>query len=347
MSLCRRLSCVLVLGIVFAGASLAAARAGAQESASAESLVPAPVLALLRRGVDARVHGDDAGALAAFEEAHALAPELGRVTAQLGLAHQALGHWLEAEALLERGLASDDPWIGRNREAIEGSLAIVRGHLATLEITAPAGASVRVDDEPEGQAPPRSVRVVEGTHRLRASLAGHRDAEASLDARGGRVEHVILDPPTIAGTTTSEGAPTELATTLVDPTVPDPTVPDPTGSEGPDRDGHDVDALVWAGLAASLVGVGAAIGGHVLAEDARGQRVSALASECPTATPSCSALRDQFARELAPYEVVVNVAWGLTALGGVLAAVGIGLTLGGDETSATVRLTPLGVEGRF
>ena len=58
-------------------------------------------------------------------------------------------------------------------------------------------------------------------------------------------------------------------------------------------------------------------------------------------------LHDRLASELVPYEIVVNAAWGLTALGGVLAGVGLGLTLTSHEAPASVRLTPSGLRGWF
>jgi hypothetical protein len=144
--------------------------------ADAESVPPA-VLELLQRGVEARLRGEDAAALAAFREAHALAPELGRTAAQLGLAHQALGAWREAEPLLVRALASDDPWVREHREALEGSLAVVREHLASTEGTeAPAASRVRrppaAASSPPFRPPASSAASSPVARSLRAWLDG-------------------------------------------------------------------------------------------------------------------------------------------------------------------------------
>lgn len=332
---------LLVLGVALVVGLLDARPSAAQ--ATDEGVSPA-VLELLRAGVEARVRGDDGAALEAFRQAHALAPSLGRAAAQLGLVHQALGDWLEAEPLLEAALASEDPWIGRNRSAIEGSLEVVRTHLATIEARAPEGASVWLDDEAHGAPAPRTLRVVEGTHRLRASLDGHDDAEASLDARGGRTELVTLLPrarPEARTIVPTQAAPLEpIATSTATST------PTATGTSISTA-GPEVNALVWVGLASAVVGLGTAIGGHLLAEDARSQRSATLLTECAFATPACLARRDALSAELAPFEVVVNLAWGLTALGGALWAVGLGLTLSSEGSGVHARLTASGLEGTF
>jgi hypothetical protein len=139
-----------------------------------------------------------------------------------------------------------------------------------------------------------------------------------------------------------------ITTVLEDTTPLEPTpAHDPAPATGPE--GHEVSALVWVGLATALVGLGGAIGGHLVAEDARSQRAATLLAECSSATPACMARRDTLSAELVPFEVVVNLAWGITALGGVLSGVGLGLTLSGGPTGegTAVRLTPSGLEGAF
>ena len=332
----------LSLPVLLLAAALLATLAGARAvQAQASEEVPTPVLELLRAGVEARVRGDDATALEAFERAHALAPSLGRASAQLGLVHHALGHWLEAERLLDAALASDDPWIGRNRHAIEDSLEVVRTHLATLEVHAPDGAEILLDDELTGAPAPRTIRVAEGTHRLRARLAGREDAEASLDARGGRTELATLLPRALPEVATIEPAVSE-------PPEHDTAASAATAAIPDDAPSQEVSALVWVGIATALVGLGGAIGGHLVAEDARSQRAATLLSECTSATAACVARREALSAELAPFEVVVNLAWGLTALGGVLSGLGLGLTLSAESASgARVRLTPSGLGVRF
>jgi serine/threonine protein kinase len=151
--------------------------AGPPVDASVDRVPPA-VLELLRRGVEARLQGDDDAALAAFREAHALAPELGRTAAQLGLAHQALGAWRQAEPLLTRALASDDPWVAEHREALEGSLAVVREHLAAPEAA------------PRAHRPPAASPVARALRAwldrcVRDNLAGEPSARWTFTLRLG------------------------------------------------------------------------------------------------------------------------------------------------------------------
>src|SRR6185295_4814823 len=69
---------------------------------------------MLRRGVDLRRQGRDEEALEMFRAAFRLRATP-RARAQMGLAGQALGHWVEAEADISAAIgAHDDPWIARN-----------------------------------------------------------------------------------------------------------------------------------------------------------------------------------------------------------------------------------------
>lgn len=94
--------------------------------------------ATLRRGVALREAGDERAAYELFRSAwerthspHALA--------QMGLVEHALGRWTEADAHLREALASADPWVQRNREALQGALAIVARNVdAQRPPTAPA-----------------------------------------------------------------------------------------------------------------------------------------------------------------------------------------------------------------
>ncbi|HEX3697213.1 MAG TPA: PEGA domain-containing protein [Polyangia bacterium] len=109
---------------------------------------------LIREGIELRRHGDDAAALARFRKAHQLdhAP---RSLAQIGLAEQALGLWVAAFSHLRDALAvANDGWIQKNRTVLEQALAVINGHLGTLELAGePEGAEVRVDGQQAGKFP--------------------------------------------------------------------------------------------------------------------------------------------------------------------------------------------------
>src|SRR5688572_26126191 len=87
------------------------------------------VESLIQRGIDLRRRGQDAEALESFRAANERRPTP-RAMAQIGLAEQALGRWIDADLHLGEALsAGDDPWIVKNRGALEGARALVEKHL--------------------------------------------------------------------------------------------------------------------------------------------------------------------------------------------------------------------------
>jgi hypothetical protein len=90
--------------------------------------------ALLREGVSLRRAHRDQEALDTFQRALALEPTL-IARAQVALAEQALGHWLEAERELKIVLQSKgDPWVETNRAALENARLQIDRHLAWLQV---------------------------------------------------------------------------------------------------------------------------------------------------------------------------------------------------------------------
>ncbi len=128
----------------------------------------------LRRGVELRRAGHDLESIAEFEAAHALSPEP-RASAQLGLAYQAVGRWLDAERLLHVALAaSDDAWVTRNRAALDRALAVVAGHVGRLHVSGDViGAEVRVDGAVIATLPmSEPAPVLAGTINLEVTAPG-------------------------------------------------------------------------------------------------------------------------------------------------------------------------------
>src|SRR5947209_3601580 len=77
--------------------------------------------AAIRRGVDLRKQGRDMDALEEFRKAYAAARSP-RALAQIALAEQALGRWVDAESDLDQALASkSDPWIRKNVATLNGA----------------------------------------------------------------------------------------------------------------------------------------------------------------------------------------------------------------------------------
>src|SRR5260221_9744241 len=90
--------------------------------------------AQIHQGMELRQHGDDEGALRVlhevFEWSHSPHAE-----AQMALAEQALGHWVDAEAHLRESLTTTrDPWIQSHRPALQGAMNTIATHVGLLEL---------------------------------------------------------------------------------------------------------------------------------------------------------------------------------------------------------------------
>lgn len=100
------------------------------------------VTTLLRHGVELRQQGQDEAALQEFRRADAITHEP-RITAQIGLAEQALQRWLDASRHLREALAAaTDDYIVRHREVLVPALQAVESHLASVSVTANADGAV-------------------------------------------------------------------------------------------------------------------------------------------------------------------------------------------------------------
>src|SRR6185436_867581 len=95
---------------------------------------PAEAAALLKQGVELRGQGKDAEALEVFRRAHAASPSP-RAKAQIALAEQALGRWLDADRDLADALSSPtDPWIRQHAAALEQSRKEIGKHIGALSL---------------------------------------------------------------------------------------------------------------------------------------------------------------------------------------------------------------------
>jgi len=138
--------------------------------------------ALLRRGVELRRAGKDDQALEKFRQAYKIRPT-SRARAQVGLAEQALGQWIDAESDLLAAVGNaTDAWIVKNKAALGQALALVQDHLGNLQILgAPAGASVKVDDRDVGTLPmAEPARVNAGEVLVSVSAPGHVEIRRKL-----------------------------------------------------------------------------------------------------------------------------------------------------------------------
>jgi len=154
---------------------------------------------LIEQGMDLRQSGQEEAALPLFEEAAALEPESVRARVHLAATHQALGHWVEADALLTEVLsAPDDPYLERHRATLERAAEFVGRHLGSLMLSGqPAGAEVQLDGRTLGVLPlPDAVRVPVGSYQLEVLREGYYPLRRPLVISSGAVlrEAVALAP---------------------------------------------------------------------------------------------------------------------------------------------------------
>jgi hypothetical protein len=167
-------------------------------SAAARAAGGDDVDALVNHGVELRKAGKDREALTEFQRA-AQTSRTPRVVAQIALAEMALGTWVDAEEHLLEALAHpDDPWIRKNRAALEKARATADTHLGSLEIWGtPAGAEVAVDGRVAGTFPlPKPIRLSAGAVTVTVRATGYYPATRTLqvDAADLVREHVDLSP---------------------------------------------------------------------------------------------------------------------------------------------------------
>src|SRR4051812_13274321 len=83
----------------------------------------------IRRGLELREQNNDEQALIEFQQAFA-AGNSARAQAQMGMAEQALGRWLDAEEHLRAALASTtDRWIAHNRAGLQQAYDVIASHV--------------------------------------------------------------------------------------------------------------------------------------------------------------------------------------------------------------------------
>jgi hypothetical protein len=130
--------------------------------------------AAVRRGLDLRREGKDQEALEEFQKAYGR-KRSARTIAQIGLAEQALGRWVEAEAHVGQALTDDNhPWIRKNAPTLKSALAEIQRHVGSLEIIGPPAAEVRVNGQVIGTLPfAKAVRVPIGILNVEVRKDGY------------------------------------------------------------------------------------------------------------------------------------------------------------------------------
>jgi hypothetical protein len=202
----------LLLSIILLTWSSNAAAAGHKKSESSDAGSEA---ALMRRGLDLRQKGQDEAALQEFRRAYELS-KTGHALAQIALAEQALGRWLEAESHLIEALTRRESWIGKNKKHLDQALNDIQGHLGSLELPGEAKAgTVKVDGVQMATLPLTApLRVPAGSVALEVQAPGYLPIirNVVVPARGLAREHLafvavpvaktlppVILPPQIAG----------------------------------------------------------------------------------------------------------------------------------------------------
>src|SRR6266700_5103095 len=208
--------------------------------------------ALIKHGLELREKHDDDGALAEFRRAYRLSGSA-RPLAQVALAEQALGRWVDAEIHLTQALRqTDDQWIGRNEKLLRLSLTNIQGHTGSLEITgAVAGAEILINNEKVGTFPLPAVLLPAGSVALEIRARGYLPLIRSvlIPARGLAREQVVL-----------VAAPTVATIEVPQPSaVPASTTPPATLTVISARPETPASAAAWSNR--KKVGVGVAAGG--------------------------------------------------------------------------------------
>jgi hypothetical protein len=250
------------------------APAVAQEPSGESGQQPAESAeALIEEGIALRRAGDDQAAAAAFERAYAASPSP-RGAAQLGLARQALGRWVDAHARLTEALAaSGDAWVDRNRAALEQALAVVQGEVGSVQILVSGAPEPDVHATVGGRevspwpmtAP---MVVVAGEEAIEVTAPGFRTVRRDVRVRPGQLSRVSIElvPEASGGGVGSTGAgSTGAGSTGAGSTGAGSTGASMDGTATPPADraappGGDEGWIVWVIVgAAVVVGVGVGI----------------------------------------------------------------------------------------
>ncbi len=162
-----------------------------------------PLTTILLHGVQLRQQGRDEAALAEFRRADQLSHEP-RITAQIGLAEQALQRWVDASRHLREALSSSqDGYIVRHRADLEPALAEVERHLGTVVVTGGVqGAEVWVGGVFQGTLPlAEPLHLAEGSVVVEVRAPGYTSFASTVDVRVGNAVRVTAVLPRLVATT--------------------------------------------------------------------------------------------------------------------------------------------------
>jgi hypothetical protein len=235
-----------------AAVALALTGLGSTTTVRAEGASSADAERLIAEGVQLRRQHQDAAALDAFKRAYEI-DKSGRTMAQIALAEQALGQWVEAERDLGNAVRMEtDPWIVRNRQALSEAITDVSHHIGELDLECSVpGAELFVDDRLVGALPIQGLKLAAGKAMLEVRASGYTPTRLEVQVPAGaalrqkvELSRVVQPDPAPAAT------PPAVAAT---PSAPEGSVQRTT-------------ALIMLGSGGFLVVAGAVA--HVLREQA-------------------------------------------------------------------------------
>ncbi|MCB9615886.1 MAG: hypothetical protein H6722_25915 [Sandaracinus sp.] len=273
--------------------------------------------ALMDEGVALRARAEDHEALDRFERAAALR-RTPVVVAQIGLAEQALGRFVAAEAHLTEALELGGAWIERQQAVLEAALVSIRAQLGTLEVLCEAEDAELVVEGRRVALPSGPLRVLAGEVEYRVEAPGHepsrRSARVASDAVVRVTVHLLPTAPPEVDATVGTGPSTVSSTGANDPT---------SSSTSTARSN---------GLAVPILGAtaGAALVGGVVADVLRVRAVqrwngdACAPEEATLRSENCADDRDRWRRA----RVATVASFGVAAVLGVVTLV---LALRGDE----------------
>lgn len=258
-------------------APLALALALASSAAHAQT---ERVDALIHEGVELRRSHRDLEALAVFRRAYdqSRGP---RALAQMALAEQALGRWVEAEAHLLTALAATDPWIARSRATLEAALAVIGHHLGGLWIDGTvSGAEIYVEGQRVATLPMAgAARVVAGSVSVEVRAPGYESVTRLVTVPAGEEAREVVGLNRAAADPSRSRVASAMTTT-------------PSATETTARPGGTARVLAWVSLGGAAVGVAAGVVALVIREGAvaqynqdpacPGQRSSDQRGDCGT-----------------------------------------------------------------
>lgn len=317
-----------MVAIAWPGQTLGKGRSKSGETAAPTSgPAPRPDQAdeLIRQGVELRKSGNDDKALEAFRTSFQLQPTP-RAQAQVALAEQALGLWVDAERDLKEALrATTDPWVSKNAKALSGAMATVEQHLGSLQLLGtPAGAVVKIDERVVGKLPfAQPIRVNAGEVLVSVSFDGYFEIDRKLTVSVGRLvretialhaqPRLVTSPVASAGDTRSRPADNQLTAIRDTPTTsPEPPAAKSTDSQRRFSTGQrlGIGAVV---LGAAAAGVGGYFVSRAISRNNESSRAGCVGDVCNNAGKS---VRDQ-ALTAGNRATIAFAAAGVLAAGGV------------------------------